>query len=115
MAVNSILPHFHLFQHFFTLAPIPNATKPAVVGGCELVFRPETQDEYLSYDPAGKGIEWKRFWFHVGNFESPLLERVAGAPKSKKAGRVQDLVANKLNVFLTPLENSKARELLAIT
>ena len=28
-----ILPHFHLFQHFFTLVPIPNATKPAVVGG----------------------------------------------------------------------------------
>ena len=42
-----ILPHFHLFQHFFTLAPIPNATKPAVVGGCGLVFRPETRDEYL--------------------------------------------------------------------
>ena len=28
-----ILPHFHLFQHFFILVPIPNATKPAVVGG----------------------------------------------------------------------------------
>jgi hypothetical protein len=25
-----ILPHFHLFQHFFTLIPIPNAAKPAV-------------------------------------------------------------------------------------
>ena len=76
-----ILPHFHLFQHFFTLAPIPNATKPAVVGGCELVLRPETRDEYLSYDLAGKGTEWKSFWFHVGNFESPLPERVAGAPQ----------------------------------
>ena len=39
-----ILPHFHLFQHFFTLVPIPNATKPAVVGGCELVLRSETRD-----------------------------------------------------------------------
>jgi len=38
----SILPHFHLFQYFFILVPIPNATKPAVVGGCELVLRPET-------------------------------------------------------------------------
>ena len=28
-----ILPHFHLFQHFVILVPIPNATKPAVVGG----------------------------------------------------------------------------------
>ena len=83
-----ILPHFHLFQHFFTLVPIPNAAKPAVVGGCELVLRPETRDEYLAYDPAGKGIEWKKFWFHVGNFESPLPERVPGAPKSKKTGRV---------------------------
>jgi len=76
-----ILPHFHLFQHFFTLAPIPNATKPAVIGGYELVFRPETRDEYLAYDLAGKEAEWKSFWFHVGNFKSPLPERVAGAPQ----------------------------------
>jgi len=76
-----ILPHFHLFQHFFILVPIPNATKPAVVGGCELILRLETQDEYLAYDPAGKGLEWKKFWFHVGNFESPLPERVPGAPQ----------------------------------
>jgi len=79
-----ILPHFHLFQHFFTLVPVPNAVKPAVVSGCELVLRPETRDEYLAYDPAGKGIEWKSFWFHVGNFESPLPERVAGAPSPSK-------------------------------
>jgi len=56
-----ILPHFHLFQHFFILVPIPNATKPSVIGGCELVLRPETRDEYLAYDPAGKGTEWKKF------------------------------------------------------
>ena len=37
-----ILPHFHPFQHFFTLIPIPNAVKPVVVGGCELVLHPET-------------------------------------------------------------------------
>jgi len=52
-----MFPHFHLFQYFFTLVPISNAAKPAVVGGCELVLRPETQDEYLAYDPAGKGTE----------------------------------------------------------
>ena len=37
-----ILTHFHLFQHFFFLVPVPNATNPAVVRGCELVLRPET-------------------------------------------------------------------------
>ena len=37
-----ILPHFHVFQHFFTLIPIPNSAKPTVVGGCELVLRPES-------------------------------------------------------------------------
>ena len=61
-----ILPHFYLFQHFFILVPIPNASKPAVVGGCELVLRPETRDEYLSYKPAGKGVEWKDFGFMSG-------------------------------------------------
>ena len=83
-----ILPHFHLFQHFFILVPIPNATKPSVVGGCQLVLRPETWDKYLAYDPSGKGTEWKKILFHVGNFESPLPERVPGAPKFKKTGRV---------------------------
>jgi hypothetical protein len=100
-----ILPHFHLFQHFFILVPIPNATKPAVVGGCELVLRPVTRDEYLSYKPASKGVEWKSFWFHVGNFESPLPERITGAPKSKHASRVLDLVVAKQNAFLMPLQH----------
>ena len=44
------------------------------------MLRPET-DEYLSYDPVGKGTEWKSFWFHVGNFESLHPERIAGAPQ----------------------------------
>ena len=44
-----ILPHFHLFQHFFFLVPIPNATNPAVVGGCELVLRPKARSEYLAF------------------------------------------------------------------
>ena len=90
-----ILPHFHLFQHFFILVPIPDASKPAVVGACDLVLRPENRDEYLSYRPSGKEVEWKSFWFHVGNFESPLPERTPGAPRSKQIGRVLDLVAVK--------------------
>ena len=32
-AFHGILPHFHLFQHFFTLVPVPNAAKPTIVGG----------------------------------------------------------------------------------
>ena len=78
------------------------------------MLRPETRDKYLSYEPAGKGTEWKSFWFHVGNFESLLPERIAGAPKSKQTGRVLDLVAVKSNVFLAPLQNSKTKELLVI-
>jgi hypothetical protein len=77
-----IRPYFHLSQHFFFLVPIPNATNPAIVGGCELVLRPENRGKYLAYDPAGKGAEWKKFWFHVGNFESPLSGMTAGAPPS---------------------------------
>ena len=80
-----ILPHFHLFQHFFFLVPIPNATNPAVVGGYELALRPENRDEYLAYDLSGQGAEWKKFWFHVGNFESPLPERTVGAPQVQES------------------------------
>ena len=79
-----------------------------------MVLRPETRGEYLAYDPAGKGAEWKKFWFHVGNFESPLPERVAGAPKSKKTGRVEDLVADKSKSFFVLLLLSKAKESLEI-
>ena len=57
-----ILPHFCLFQHFFFLVPVPNATNPVIVGGCEIVLRPETRSEYLAYDPAGKGAEWKKLF-----------------------------------------------------
>ena len=39
----------------------------------------------MAYDPSGQGAEWKKFWFHVGNFESPLLERIAGAPHVKES------------------------------
>jgi hypothetical protein len=56
-----ILPHFHLFQHIFILVPILSASKPAIIGGCELVLRPEGRDEYLSYQPSDKGVEWKSF------------------------------------------------------
>ena len=56
-----IFPYFHLFQHSFFHVPVPNATNPTVVGGCELVHHPETHNEYLAYDPVGKGAEWKKF------------------------------------------------------
>ena len=39
----------------------------------------------MAYDPAGKGVEWKKFWFHVGNFESPLPERIPGAPQVQES------------------------------
>ena len=29
----------------------------------------------------GKGTECKKFWFHVGNFESPLPKRVSSTPQ----------------------------------
>ena len=35
----------------------------------------------MAYDPASKGAKWKSYWFHVGNFEAPLLERIPGAPQ----------------------------------
>ena len=78
-----VLPHFHFFQYFFYLRPIPNASKPANVGGDELVLRPKSESEYLSYQPSGKGVDQKSYWFYVGNFESPLPERTPRAPKAQ--------------------------------
>ena len=50
------------------------------------VTKYQHRDEYLSYDPVGKEIEWKSFWFHVGNFESPLPERIASWLSSRPGG-----------------------------
>ena len=77
-----VLPHCHLFQHFFYLSPIPSTSMPAVIGGAELVLRPENESEYLFYQPSSKGVEWKSYWFYVGNFESPLTGRTPRAPKA---------------------------------
>ena len=77
------MPHFHFFQHFLFLRPIPNASKPADNGGAELVLRPKSEGEYLSYQPSGKGVDWKNYWFYVGNFESPLTGRTPRAPKAQ--------------------------------
>jgi hypothetical protein len=46
-----------------------------------LVLCPKNRGEYLAYDSSDHGAEWKKFWFHVGNFESLLPERTAGAPQ----------------------------------
>ena len=47
------------------------------------MLHPENESEYLSYHPSGKGVEWKSYWFYVGNFESPLPERTPGALKAQ--------------------------------
>ena len=102
-----ILPHFHLFQHFFILVSIPNASKPAVVGGYELVLHPETGDEYLSYDPDGKAFEWKSFWFHVGNFESPLPERSPSAPQVRACWSSTGLGGGQVTCLLNTIAKLK--------
>ena len=78
-----IEPHFYVFQHFFFLLPHPNASKPVEVGGAELDLRPENQDEYLFYQPSGKGIEWKSFWLYIENHQPSILEWAPKAPKAK--------------------------------
>ena len=109
-----ILPHFHLFQHFFFLAPIPNATNPAVVRGCELVLRPETRSEYLAYDPVNKGAKWKKFWFYVRNFESPLLERIAGAPQVQESWSSKGPGGKQVEAILRAIAIVKTKESLEI-
>jgi hypothetical protein len=49
------------------------------VGGAELIILPKREDEYLFYRPSRKGVEWKIFWFYVGNQPS-LPEQTSGAP-----------------------------------
>ena len=109
-----ILPHFHLFQHFFTLIPVPNSTKPAIVRGCELVLRPETRNEYLAYDPSGKGAERKKFWFHVGNFESPLPERIPGAPQVQESWSSFGPGGEKVDCFLKAIAHLKNKGITGI-
>ena len=81
-----ILSHFHLFQHFFFLVPVPNATNPAVVGGCEL-----------------EELNGRNFGFMLGTLNPRRQKGLRAPPKSKKTGRVKDLVASKSKQFFVLL------------
>ena len=60
-------------------------------------------------EPSGKGSS-----FMLGTSNLHYQKGLLAPPKSKQAGRVQDLVASESNVFLALLQNSKIKELLAI-
>jgi hypothetical protein len=53
--------------------------------------------------------------FMSGTSNLHFQKGLPAPPKSKQAGRVQDMVASKSNVFFAPLQNSRTKELLAIT
>jgi len=91
-----ILPYFHLFQHFFTLFPIPNSTKPAIVEGCELVLRPETETSTWLMIHRAKETSGKNSSFMLETSNLPSQKEFLGPSKSKRAGRVKDLVASQL-------------------
>ena len=105
-----ILPHFHLFQHFFILVPIPNATKPAVIGGCELLLRPENRDEYLLMIERVKVSGGRNSGFMSGTLSLHFQKRFLVPPKSKKTDRVMYLVASKLSASSEPLRIGKIKE-----
>jgi hypothetical protein len=66
---------------------------------------------------VGKGKEVEKFLVSCRELRiSTSRKGCWRPPKSKQAGQVQDLVASKLNIVfsLAPLQNSKAKELLAI-
>ena len=53
--------HFDLFRYLFFLCPQPSANRIAEVGGAEVILLRGKEDEYLFYQPSGKGVEWKSF------------------------------------------------------
>jgi len=73
------------------------------------VLHPETRNEYLVYDPAGKGAEWKKFWFHVGNIESPLPERVAGAPQVHESWSSKGPGGRQVEIILRVIATIKSK------
>jgi len=85
------------------------------MGGCELVLRPETRGEYLAYDPAGeKELNGKSSGFMLGTLNPRFQKGLLAPPKSKKVGRVKDLVASKLKPFFVLLPLLKTKESLEI-
>ena len=74
-----------------------------------MVLRPETRDEYISYKPAGKGVKWKSFWFHVENFESPLPERTPGAPQVRACWSSTGPGGNQVKCLLDAISKMKSK------
>jgi len=61
----------------------------------------------LAYDLSGKGAEWKKFWFHLGNFESPLPERIPGAPQVQESWSSFGPGGEEVNCFLRAIAHLK--------
>jgi len=78
------------------------------------VLRPETRDDTYLMIQRVKEPSGKVSGFMSGTLNLHFQKELLAPPKSKQTSRVQDLGANKSNVFFVPLPISETKELLVI-
>jgi hypothetical protein len=76
-----IEPYFDLFCYPFHLNPQPNEDTMYEVGGAGIQLRQGMEKKYIPYKLLTSLSGWREWWFYIGNHESSLPERTAGALK----------------------------------
>jgi hypothetical protein len=106
-----IVPHFHLWRHFFELKK--KTGKAAVVGSVGFMLHRNMKSEYVNVTLPDKITDWKQGWFYLDNPVLAIKERTGRAlvpyPKWTNQLALQD--TEELQPLLNDLEQLKAEGL----
>jgi hypothetical protein len=72
-----IMPHFHLWRHFFELKKMG---KGVVVSSVSFMLRRNMKSEYIDLALPGNNTGWQQGWFYLDNPTPALRERMWRIP-----------------------------------
>jgi hypothetical protein len=109
-----IVPHFHLWRHFFELK---KTGKGVVVGSVSFMLRRNMKSEYIDLALPDNTTGWKQGWFYLDNPAPALRERTGQIPSSglEWTNQLAMRDTEELKPLLDDLEQLKAEGLTGAT
>jgi hypothetical protein len=107
----SIVPHFHLWCHFFELK---KTGQGVVVGSVGFMLRRNMKSEYIDLTLPENTIDWKQGWFYLDNPAPTLRERTGRVPVpgTEWTNQLATRDTKELKPLLDDLEQLKAEGLI---
>jgi hypothetical protein len=102
-----IMPHFHLWRHFFQLK---KTGKGVVVGSVGFMLRQNMKSEYIDLTLPNNTTSWKQGWFYLDNPTPTLKERTGQTliPYPEWTNQLASRDMEELKPLLDDLEQLKA-------